>query len=195
MRGRLVMAVALAVGVVLAGAIGARAGTAEERIARQRADVKAQIACTRARIDGRSCDRPAAPQATTRSRQDRSGAGARRIEISIGEQMLRAYEAGRVVIQTPVSTGAPRTETPTGRYAIQSKETMHWSTRYSVWMPYAMRVVGGIFIHELPLTPGRTRIGASSLGRPVSHGCIRVGVGTAERLFAWASVGTPVLIG
>ena len=93
-----------------------------------------------------------------------------------------------------VTTGGHGFSTPTGRYRIQSKEKMHWSNQYGVWMPYAMRVVGGIFIHELPLTKDGRRIGTNALGEPVSHGCIRVGVGDAESLYNWTPVGTPVSI-
>lgn len=99
-----------------------------------------------------------------------------------------------MVLDTPVSTGAAGWETPTGHFAIHSKEDMHWSRAFDVWMPKAMQVVGGIFIHQLPLTPGGAVIGAGSLGRAVSHGCIRLSPQAAGFLFNWAQIGTPVTI-
>lgn len=49
-------------------------------------------------------------------------------------------------------------------------------------------------IHELPEWPGGYKEGKSHLGRPVSHGCVRLGVGSAEWLFNWADIGTEVII-
>jgi lipoprotein-anchoring transpeptidase ErfK/SrfK len=183
--------------VGFAGAVAwgsaANAGPVQDRIARHQAEVKAKIAAKQAArsqpatVTETQQARPAAP----RSAPVRSG---KSIDISIGEQRLRAYEGDRVVMDTPVSTGARGYETPTGRYRVQTKEENHWSRSYHVWMPWAMQVVGGIFIHELPVTTDGRRLGTNSLGRPVSHGCIRVGVGPAKQLWDWAEVGTPVTI-
>lgn len=120
--------------------------------------------------------------------------GGKQIEISLSEQRLRAYEGGRLVLDTAVSTGTASHPTPTGSFSIKSKERMHWSTQYGAWMPYAMRVVGGIFIHEIPIGADGRRIGASQIGNPASHGCIRVPSGAAQQLYSWATIGTPVLI-
>ena len=120
--------------------------------------------------------------------------GAKQIEISLAEQRLRAYEGARIVLDTAISSGSASYPTPTGSFSIRSKETMHWSSQYSAWMPYAMRVVGGIFIHETPIGADGQRIGAAEIGSPASHGCIRVPSGAAQSLFSWAEIGTPVLI-
>lgn len=200
------------VGVVLGIAVmavhpAARADSAEERAARMRAALAGGNPCA---WNGSPCG-PAYGSAATRSSSARaarteprtlpdraepasSGSRGKWIEILLDRQELVAWEGDTPVMQTTVSTGARGTETPTGRFAIRSKERRHWSNRFDVWMPYAMRVVGGIYIHEVPLSAGGRRIGAASLGSPVSHGCIRVGVGAAERLYNWAPVGAPVLI-
>lgn len=178
--------------VLLTLAPAAHAGSLSDKINRHRAEIEAKIACRIAESKGKPCA-PAKPAAGAKPAAKPAGSG-RVIEIVIAEQTLRAWDGGRLVLQTPVSTGASGTGTPRGRYSVLSKEGRHWSTRFGVWMPYAMRVVGGIFIHELPLTSDGRRIGAGSLGRPVSHGCIRVGVGPAAQLFNWASIGTPVVI-
>jgi len=120
--------------------------------------------------------------------------GPKQIEISLSEQRLRAYEGQRLVLDTAISSGSASYPTPTGAFSIRSKETMHWSTQYPSWMPYAMRVVNGIFIHEIPIGEDGQRIGASEIGTPASHGCIRVPQGAAQQLFSWAEIGTPVLI-
>jgi lipoprotein-anchoring transpeptidase ErfK/SrfK len=117
------------------------------------------------------------------------------IEVSIAKQRLTAWRDGRVAYRFVVSTGRPGFETPTGHYRILEKYETRWSRKWSVWMPFAMRWHDGYFIHQLPHKPGSSwNIGATKLGRPDSHGCVRVDVGDAEALFQWTAVGTPVWV-
>jgi len=117
------------------------------------------------------------------------------LEVSIAHQRLRVWRDGRVVYRFVISTGRPGYETPTGHYRILNKISNAWSRKWSVWMPWAMRWHNGYFLHQLPHKPGSTvNIGATKLGTPDSHGCVRVNVGDAETLFRWTSVGTPVWV-
>jgi lipoprotein-anchoring transpeptidase ErfK/SrfK len=117
------------------------------------------------------------------------------IEVSIAKQRLTAWHDGRVVYRFKISTGRPGYETPTGHYKVIVKISNAWSRKWSVWMPWAMNWHDNYFIHQLPHKDGSSvNIGASRLGHPDSHGCVRVGLGNAETLFGWASVGTPVWV-
>jgi L,D-transpeptidase-like protein len=117
------------------------------------------------------------------------------IEVSIDKQRLTAWHDGRVVYRFKISTGRPGYSTPTGHYKVLAKISNAWSRKWSVWMPWAMNWHGNYFIHQLPHKDGSSvNIGASKLGHPDSHGCVRVGVGNAETLFHWASIGTPVWV-
>lgn len=117
------------------------------------------------------------------------------IEISIKRQQLTAWHDGKVVMRFPISTGRPGYATPTGRYKVIYKNKAAWSSQWKVVMPWAMNWYGNYFIHQLPHYPGSsTHIGASELGRPASHGCVRVGVGNAEALYRWAKMYTPVWV-
>jgi len=117
------------------------------------------------------------------------------IEVSIAKQRLTAWHEGHVVHRFKISTGRPGYDTPTGHYKVIVKISNAWSRKWSVWMPWAMNWHGNYFIHQLPHKDGSSvNIGASRLGHPDSHGCVRVGVGNAETLFHWASVGTPVWV-
>jgi lipoprotein-anchoring transpeptidase ErfK/SrfK len=49
-------------------------------------------------------------------------------------------------------------------------------------MPYAAYFVGGIATHEYPDVPSYA----------VSHGCVRLPAGDAERVYRFVDVGTPV---
>jgi lipoprotein-anchoring transpeptidase ErfK/SrfK len=132
-----------------------------------------------------------------------------RILVSITEQKVYAYQNGKVVLDTPCSTGSPTRPTPTGSWRISFKDADHHSGSYgavvnssgqvvngdatpgssvpagctyvSASMPYFMRFVGGIGLHTgfLP-------------GYAASHGCIRLPNEAAKRLFAVTPVGTPV---
>ena len=111
------------------------------------------------------------------------------------QQKLTAWRDGRIVFQTLISTGRPGYETPRGHFKILHKTANAWSKKWGVWMPWALNFYGNYFLHQLPHYPNSTtNIGESSLGHPASHGCVRVGIPAAERLFRWARVSTPVWI-
>lgn len=127
-----------------------------------------------------------------------STAAGKTIELDIAKQKLIAWEDGVVVYRFVVSTGRRGFSTPTGTFKIHTKYVKRWSRKWKVWMPYAMfwHPRHGYAFHELPYKPGREdqRIGKSRLGRPDSHGCVRVDVGDAKTLYDWAPVGTTVWI-
>jgi len=117
------------------------------------------------------------------------------LEVSIAKQRLTVWRDGHVVYRFVISTGRPGYETPTGHYKILNKVANAWSRKWNVWMPWALRWHDGYFFHQLPHKPGSSvNIGATKLGTPDSHGCVRVNVGDAETLFRWTAVGTPVWV-
>jgi len=118
-----------------------------------------------------------------------------RIEIRLKAQMLDLYIGGHKWREFQVSTGKPSMPTPTGEFTIVNKIKKAWSKSYGLWMPYWLGLDRGrIGLHELPVWPNGYREGESHLGKAVSHGCIRLGVGPAQYLFERAEVGTKVLI-
>jgi lipoprotein-anchoring transpeptidase ErfK/SrfK len=117
------------------------------------------------------------------------------IEVSIARQRLTVWNDGRAVLRTLISTGRPGYETPSGHFFVLHKSQKAWSKKWGVWMPWALNIYGNYFIHQLPHYPdSKVNIGASSLGKPASHGCVRVGIPAAERLYRRARIGTPVWI-
>lgn len=173
-------------------------------VAASKPSAKDRIACIKAVKNGGRCNLPGFDPATGKKLKGPVGKVAKktaapsgqgqRIEISIAEQEIRLWDGRRVVAEYAVSTGTSSHPTPRGNYKILSKETNHWSRSYGVWMPYAMRIVGGIFIHQNPVTTDGRTIGVKALGNPASHGCIRVGPGNAKSVYNFARVGTPVWI-
>jgi lipoprotein-anchoring transpeptidase ErfK/SrfK len=111
------------------------------------------------------------------------------IEVNLSTQRLIAWEGKKPVHAVIVSTGKASTPTRTGVYAVETKlrSARMQGDDYDVPdVPYTMYYSGGYAIH-----------GAywhNRFGTPVSHGCVNVAVDHAERLFSWASVGTPIVV-
>lgn len=118
------------------------------------------------------------------------------IDINLKSQVMTLFENGRLVDAFIVSSGLPGMDTPKGEHAIYNKSPRTWSKRYGLYMPYWMAITpdGKYGLHELPEWPGGYKEGANHLGRPVSHGCVRLGVGPAKILYDWSEIGTPVIV-
>ena len=77
----------------------------------------------------------------------------------------------------PVSTARSGYTTPRGSYAPTSLQRMHYSRKYdNSPMPHSIFFRGGYAIHGSYAT--------RSLGRPASHGCVRLAPGNAAALFS-----------
>lgn len=119
----------------------------------------------------------------------------RYIEIDLSSQRLALCDLGSTVGVYPVSSGSRQYPTPTGSYKVNSKSLRAYSSKYDLYMPYWMAFIGNSYgIHELPEYPNGAKEGASYLGRAVSHGCVRLGVGAAAVVYNWSPAGTPVIV-
>ena len=75
-----------------------------------------------------------------------------------------------------VSTAKRGYHTPSGTFSPYSLQRMHYSKKYdNAPMPYSIFFSGGYAIHGTP------HVG--NLGRPASHGCVRLAPGNAKRLY------------
>lgn len=122
-------------------------------------------------------------------------AGPRRIEVSLAQQWLYAYEGDRLVLDAPVSTGKDGFETPPGRFSIYLKiasKTLRGRARGESWnvpdVPsimfyYRDFAIHGVYWHD--------RFGT---GERHSHGCVGVAPADAAALYEWATHGTPVIV-
>ena len=78
---------------------------------------------------------------------------------------------------------------------VKNKIDRAFSKTYGLYMPFWMAFTyNGYGIHELPEWPGGYKEGEDHLGIPVSHGCVRLGVNSAEQIYNWSEVGTPVIV-
>ncbi len=109
----------------------------------------------------------------------------RHIELSIGEQHARVYnEYGEEIFSTKVSTGKKGYATRQGDFVITNKHRHHTSNIYHASMPYFQRLSCGDFGFHYGYVPGY----------PASHGCIRLPMESAKKLFAMTEVGDTVRI-
>lgn len=117
------------------------------------------------------------------------------ISIHLADQRIEPRVAGIAIASYPISSGLARTPTPLGTFKVLQKNPRAWSRAAKLWMPYWMHFSGrGHGIHELPEWPNGHKEGENHLGHRASHGCVRLGVGAAKKLYDWAPVGTPVVI-
>jgi len=107
------------------------------------------------------------------------------IAISINQQNMKIYDANGFFAETPISTGMRGHSTPMGVFSVIQKEKLHHSNIYSgAPMPYMQRITwSGIAIHAGVLP-----------GYPASHGCIRMPMAFALKMYGWTTMGARVVI-
>jgi lipoprotein-anchoring transpeptidase ErfK/SrfK len=97
--------------------------------------------------------------------------------IDIGSQRMTIKVNGKTQYHWAVSTARPGYRTPTGSFSPKRLARVHFSSKYdNAPMPHSIFFLGGYAIH------GTNAVG--KLGRPVSHGCVRLAPGNAAKLFA-----------
>ena len=116
---------------------------------------------------------------------ENGGTGPLAIMVSIDQQHLYVYRRTKLIGMSTVSTGKPGKTTPMGEFRILQKNVFHRSNLYSnAPMPYMQRLTWtGIAIH-----------GGDLPGYPASHGCIRVPLAFAKKLFAATDMGDIVSV-
>ena len=114
-----------------------------------------------------------------------SPAGPVVIIVSLPEQRMYVYRNGVRIGRSTVSTGKKGHSTPTGMFTILQKKIRHESSIYKgAQLPHMQRLTWtGIAMHAGHLP-----------GYPASHGCVRLPVDFAEKLYSVTRNGTSVII-
>ncbi|MGI9482442.1 MAG: L,D-transpeptidase [Hyphomicrobiales bacterium] len=108
---------------------------------------------------------------------ERSEAARITAKVDLSAKTMKVYRDGRLMHSWRVSTGRRGYRTPTGTYRPKWLKRMHYSTKYDYSpMPYSVFFHRGYAIH------GTNYV--SRLGRPASHGCVRLHPRNAARLFS-----------
>ncbi len=95
-------------------------------------------------------------------------------KVDLGSQSMEVYVDGKLKHSWSIASGRRGHETPTGKYRPQRLEREWYSRKYDdAPMPYSVFFHGGYAIHG----------GYGRMGRPASHGCIRLPTGQAAQFF------------
>lgn len=112
--------------------------------------------------------------------------------INKSTQTMHVYVNGTLHYSWPVSTGRGRYATPSGNFRPQRLERRWYSTRYN-----GAPMHNAVFYHKGYAIHATTEVGR--LGRPASHGCVRLAPGHAAQFFSlvrsYGSARTRISIG
>jgi len=133
------------------------------------------------------------------------------IEIDLAAQKAFLLQDGKIVYESPISSGRPGHRTPTGDFKVLEKDENHLSSLYGKIVDAQghtlvrdadadMKVPKGAKFVQAPMKRFLRFDGANGThsgylpGYPASHGCVRMPDVKAELFYSIAEVGTPVRI-
>lgn len=147
--------------------------------------------------------------------EDVDSTGHPAIKISLAEQKAYVFRGGKDVAWTMLASGVASHRTPTGTFTVLEKKEKKESNLYGIivdaegdvvnWdakngvsrVPPGGRFVGAPMPYWMRLTSGGVGMHAGEIpnpGKPASHGCIRLPIEMAQKLFSVVEVGTTVTI-
>ena len=129
------------------------------------------------------------------------------VVVSLSKQNVYVEEGDRLLMATPTCVGKPGYPTPTGHFAVISKDKTKRSSTYGYWvrggeahpgasyqeppgggwhyvgypMAFWVEFTPGYGFHEGPIWP-----------YPRSHGCLHIHEAAVAKLFELVHIGTPV---
>ena len=111
--------------------------------------------------------------------------GATKVIIDRLTQLFYVYRDDKLVGVATISTGKKGKETPLGLWKVLTKKKLGYSRKYdNAPMPFMqMYDSAGIAFHAGP-----------NPGYPASHGCVRLPLKFAERLYGLTDIGSQVII-
>ncbi|HWJ59444.1 MAG TPA: L,D-transpeptidase family protein [Sphingomicrobium sp.] len=111
--------------------------------------------------------------------------GDSRIVIDLVTQTAYAYRGDTLVGASSISSAKRGMVTPLGFWSVLEKKRLHRSRKYdNAPMPFMQRIDKyGIALH-----------GGANPGFPASHGCVRMPMKFAEKLYGLTKVGSKVVI-
>ncbi|MEW5957882.1 MAG: L,D-transpeptidase [Chloroflexota bacterium] len=113
--------------------------------------------------------------------------GEKWIEVNLTAQQVIAWEGDQPVFSFMASTGLPNTPTVVGEFHIYWKlasTLMAGPGYYLPEVPYTMYFYGSYALHGT--------YWHNNFGQPMSHGCVNLATGNAQKLFDWADPVIPV---
>ena len=120
-----------------------------------------------------------------------------RIEVRLGERMLRLHEGDRELVASPVVVGAPHTPTPTGVFYVTDEVPQ--ANPAGAYGPIALATDGyseamDYFSTGVPVIALHGTNRPERVGQAISNGCVRVPNEVIQAIADAIPLGTPVLI-
>ena len=111
--------------------------------------------------------------------------GETKVVIDTLTQLFYVYRGDKLIAVSTISSGKKGKETPLGFWSVMNKKVKGFSRKYdNAPMPYMqMYDSAGIAFHAGP-----------NPGYPASHGCVRLPLKFAEKLYGLTKIGTKVVI-
>jgi lipoprotein-anchoring transpeptidase ErfK/SrfK len=138
---------------------------------------------------------------------DAGGRSGKVITLSLSLQEAVFYDNGCVVGASPITTGRPGLNTPTGNFAVYYKTSPFtmvspWPPGSPDWYPttvvqWVLEFADGYFLHDAywenqnAFGPGSENDVAQDYA---SHGCVHFPTAIMPWLYNWTPLGTPVII-
>lgn len=135
-------------------------------------------------------------QAPTGEQPDLSKYSSLSIEVSIRDQKTQVLSNGHAIYEMISSTGIDDS-TPRGNFTIGSRGESFYNPSEGMGAKYWVGFIGSTYLfHSVPTDANGDWIvsEAEKLGKPASHGCVRLTVSDAKWLHDSIPAGTPVHI-
>ena len=153
---------------------------------------------SRPAIQGQSPTPTLAEQDTDDSALPGGSGSGRRVVFDISDQRVWLVDNSDEVRRTYLVSGSLTDNLDPGTYAVYSRSRHAVGIDDSGVMEYFTRFTRGvnaaIGFHSIPTKNGKPLQTEKQLGTPQSHGCIRQARPDAKRLWAFAPVGTKVVV-
>ncbi len=128
-----------------------------------------------------------------------SGSGRRLVYSRAGQRIWAVDDAGQILRSWLISGSKYNNETP-GTHQVYSRSEMSTAWNGKAYLPHMVRWlktdIGAIGFHEIPIhvSDGTVYMTEAELGQRLSGGCQRQAKADADFVWAWAEIGTVVVV-
>ncbi|ASW41977.1 L,D-transpeptidase [Clostridium isatidis] len=120
------------------------------------------------------------------------------IYLNLNEQKTYIYEGNTdnwsLIKSFISSTGVEGKETPKGIFSVINRGEWFFSPEFNQGAKYWVQFMGDYLFHSVPFDESQSTIVDNTLGKPASHGCIRLSVEDAKWLYDNIPNGTKIII-
>lgn len=117
--------------------------------------------------------------------------------VSLNEQLTKIFKGSEnnweLIKSINSSTGLPGSETPKGTFKVSSRGSWFFSQKYQEGAKYWTSFYGDYLFHSFPMDRNKNILDYT-LGKPASHGCVRMTVEDAKWIYDNIPNGTKVIV-